>query len=220
MIVSMWMKRDLATVLPATPVAEAAALMAQRHVRRLLVARHHAGELRLLGIVSARDVLHAFPPEVNPFAVEAEAARRSAVLINDIMKTEVLTTTPDTPIEQAAALMEAAKVGALPVLREKVLVGIITESDVFRAFVGLFAARGNGARITFDASQGEDVFSLVTQLAQRHRVSIRTLLAGEQAGQHVYIVRVEGKSVEGFLDELWSSGHPVINVVRFPAQAT
>lgn len=217
MIVSMWMKRDLATVLPATPVAEAAALMAQRHVRRLLVVRHQAGELRLLGIVSARDVLHAFPPEVNPFAVEAEAARRSAVLISDIMKTEVLTTTPDTPIEQAAALMEAAKVGALPVLREKDLVGIITESDIFRAFVGLFAAQGGGARITFDASKGEDVFALVARLAQRHRVHVRTLVAGEQDGQPVFIVRVEGVSVQGFLDELWTSGHLVINVVHFPA---
>lgn len=219
MIVSMWMNRALVTVTPALPVAEAAALMAHNHVRRLPVVHSHAGELRLLGIVSARDVLHAFPPEINPFAAESDVALISEAVVGDIMRHEVMTTSPETPIEEAASLMQSRKIGALPVLREGRLVGIITESDIFRAFVSLFAVAGDGARITFDASKGEDVFGLVSRVAQKHRVRVKTLVSAEQDDQPVFIVRVAGDSVDGFLDELWNSGHPVINVVRFPTQS-
>lgn len=217
MIVSMWMTRDLVTAAPELRVAEAARLMARSHVRRLLVTRQQPDGLHLLGIVSARDVLHAFPPEINPFAVEDTLARQSVARLSEIMRHEVRTTTPDTPIEAAAAMMEAEKIGALPVLREQRLVGIITESDIFRAFVSLFCTAGAGARITFDISTGEDVVGLVTQLAARHRIALRTLVCTQQENQPVCVVRVEGRETDQFLEELWSSGHVVVNVVRFAA---
>ena len=56
--------------------SEAAALMAARRVRRLPVVEHRAnGTLHLVGIVSAKDILHAFPPDINPFAVLVPAER-------------------------------------------------------------------------------------------------------------------------------------------------
>lgn len=218
MNVSMWMSRDVLTVVPETPAAEAAKLMAQNRVRRLLVVEQWADGPHLLGIISAKDVVHAFPPHVNPFAIEGPDARLTPTTVGQIMTASPRTTTPDTPIEEAAALMSAHKIGALPVLRDKTLAGIITESDIFRAFVSLFGSDDPGARITFDATQGEDVFEMLGKLSKRHRLKVSSLIWTRHDQLPVCVVRVAGDGVDQMLDELWSSGHPVVNVIRFPPE--
>ena len=112
--------------------------------------------------------------------------------------------------------MRDKKIGSLPVLREKQLVGIITESDIFRAFVGLFTSDETGARITFDVSAGEDFFALVAQAALRNRVQVSSLVRLVQDNQPICVVRVAGATVDSFLEEIWNSGHRVLNVIRFP----
>lgn len=216
MNVSMFMTRQLVTVGPEEPIAEAAALMARKRIRRLLVVERPAEGLRLLGIITTRDILHWFPPEVNPFAVIAPSARQAALTAGKIMQRELHTTTPETPIEAAAAVMRDRKISALPVLRERLLVGVITRSDIFRAFVGLFESDDGGARITFDVSKGEDVFGLVARAAQSHGVRLTSLVRAQQGNQPVCVVRVAGEAVDDFLDEIWDSGHRVLNVIRFP----
>lgn len=215
MIVSMWMTRDLVTIAPETPVSEAAALMARKRVRRLLVVQNQQNDTHLLGIVSATDILRAFPLDVNPFAVVPPDFRQAPHAVTEIMKRHVQTTTPETPVETAAVAMQGGEIGALPVLRAGKLVGIITESDIFRAFVSVFQTQGRGARITFDASKNEDVFDLIAQFARRDGVRVRSLISTLQEQQPVCVVRVEGPGVDEMLDDLWRSGHLVLNVLRF-----
>lgn len=217
MTVSMWMARSPVTTTPKTSITEAAALMARRRVRRLLVVESHGGEETLAGILCASDVLHVFPPKVNPFAIMPPDEATAPFLVGEIMQRQVLTTTPDTPIEQAAALMQREKIGGLPVVRGHVLAGIITESDIFRAFVSLFGTERGGARITFDASKGEDVFGLMARLAGRDGVQVISLMWTKQGERPVCVARVTGHGVDKLLEDLWASGHTVLNVLRFPA---
>jgi acetoin utilization protein AcuB len=181
-----------------------------------MVVEKWADGLHLLGIISAKDVIHAFPPHVNPFAIEGPDARLTPTTVSQIMTASPRTTTADTPIEEAAALMCAHKIGALPVLRGKILAGIITESDVFRAFVSLLGSDEKGARITFDATKGEDVFELMGKMVRRKKIRIISLIWTEQDQQPVCVVRIAGEDVDEVLEDLWSSGHIVINVIRFP----
>ena len=218
MNVSMWMTRDVLTVQPETPAAEAAKLMAQNHVRRLLVVEQWADGPHLLGIISAKDVIHAFPPHVNPFAIEGPDARLTPTTAGQIMTASPRTVAPETPIEDAAALMCAHKIGALPVLRDKKLAGIITESDIFRAFVSLFGSGEEGARITFDATQGEDVFEIMGKMSKRHHLRVLSLIWTRHDQLPVCVVSVAGTNVDKMMDELWSSGHPVVNVIRFAGE--
>ncbi len=210
------MTRDVLTVGPETPAAEAAKLMAREHVRRLLIVEQWADGPHLLGIISAKDVIHAFPPDVNPFAIEGPDARLTPTTVGEIMTASPRTVTPDTPIEDAAALMCAHKIGALPVLRDKTLAGIITESDVFRAFVSLFGSDEPGARITFDATRGEDLFEIIGTLSKRHHIRVLSLIWTQHDQLPVCVIRVVGANVDKILDDLWASGHAVVNVIRFP----
>ena len=213
----MWMTRNLLTVPLETPVVAAAKLMAQHRVRRLLVVEKHEDGPHLLGIISAKDVIHAFPPDVNPFAIEGPDARLTPTTVAHIMTARPRTTTPETPIEEVAALMCAHKIGALPVMRDKTIVGIITESDIFRAFVSLLGSHEPGARITFDATRGEDVFELMRELSRQDKVRVISLIWTEQEKQPVCLVRITGAGVEKVLEDLWDSGHLIINVTRFPS---
>ena len=214
MIVSMWMTRELVTVGPKISIAEAAGIMAHRRIRRLLVVDPAHGGQHLLGILSSTDVLHAAPPEVNPFAALVTPTARSHDEVAHIMRRDPLTVTPETAIEVAAELMKERKIGALPVVRDGKLIGLITESDIFRAFVSLLTTPATAVRITFSVKPQEDAFKWLADCAQRHAFQVVSLLSYVQDGHPVCVARATGAGVEGLLNELWKSGHRVLNVLQ------
>jgi acetoin utilization protein AcuB len=219
MLVGMWMTREVLTVERSDSLARAAQLMALHRFRHLPVVGAHAEGHRLVGIVSATDVVHAVPLATDPFSaagVDAASAPGASIKVGDVMTPNVLTTTPDAPIEDAVALMRERKIGALPVMRSAELVGLITESDVLRAFVDMFAVADAGARITFDVAAGEDVLPLIATLVTKHRLRLTSLITLPQGngGRHYCVIRVVGSSVDPLLDDLWKSKHRVESVIR------
>lgn len=212
----MWMQQDVVVIEPRQSATEAAALMARKQIRRLPVVEKRPEGSTLTGIISATDILHAFPPDVNPFAVITPEAGRDPVTVGEIMSRYLVTTTPETPIEVAAALMRGRKIGALPVLRDQRLAGLITQSDIFRAFVGFFESPDAGVRVTFDISSGEDVFGFIAGTARKRKVRVVNLISSQQDNRPVCVVRLTGGAIEEFLDDLWISNHTILNVIRFP----
>jgi acetoin utilization protein AcuB len=215
MTVSMWMTRDLVTIEPSTLITEASALMARRSIRQLPVVDRHLN--RLVGMVTATDILRAFPSDVNPFAIGARETHRTlGTTAEEIMNPNPLTTTPEAPIEESARVMRDQKIAALPVVREDRLLGLITESDIFRAFVSLFESPRGGVRITFEiGKKEEDVFGMIAQLALRTGVRVVSLNTTEQENRGVCVVRLTGAAGSEIVDALWGSGHHVLNVLRF-----
>jgi acetoin utilization protein AcuB len=124
------------TITADVDVHAALRLLQERTVRRLPVTDTSG---RLLGIVTERDLLLAVSHYLSiPIEVET------------IMTRPVIATTPDTPLAEAAMLMVNHKIGGMPVVdTDQQLVGIITESDIFRAFVDMLGA--GGALQTFSA---------------------------------------------------------------------
>ncbi len=111
-----------ATIAPEALLREAFAVMRERQIRRLPVVSARGS---LEGIVTERDLHRA-----------AARYREAPVELREIMSREVLTTTPDTHIQEAARTMMNRHIGALPVLGpDGALVGIVTETDIFKAFV-------------------------------------------------------------------------------------
>jgi acetoin utilization protein AcuB len=209
MLVSMWMTRDPVTVAPESAVSDAAALMSRRRLRHLPVTRG----TRLVGIVSAHDVARAYPPDLNPFSLVAmdQPIRRP---IAEIMSAAVRTVGPDTPIEDAARLLHLHKIGALPVVARNGLVGIVTEADVFRAFREITGAGEPGVRITFDVTDGEDVIGEVLALGRRHGLVSASVFVMHHDHRRIAAARLLGSAVDGFVEEIWRSGHRVLALLR------
>jgi acetoin utilization protein AcuB len=221
------MTRELETIAPSATLAEIATRMARLKIRRLPVVSSSAEGLRLLGIVTHSNVLHAFPPTINPFAVNAAdgvaaieaAAGKSRVTAADLMARDPHVTAPDAPIESAARLMRDHKIGALPVVSQQVLVGIITESDIFRAMVEVFEAPDRAVRITFSLSTGEDVLPLVADIARRRDMRVTSFMALPRHEPPVCVVQMAGNRIEETLEDVWKSRHRVMNVVQLGTEA-
>lgn len=214
MIVSMWMSRDVVTIAGDRSISEAAALMAQRHVRRLAVIQADTSEPHLIGVLARSDVFAAYPSEINPFSVTATDRYRSPIAVHRVMSRDVITTSPDTPIEAAARTMLERKIGGLPVVHESHLVGYISESDIFRAFVELIDATAGEVRVTFRALTQEDTLALVLKTAQATHVKLVSILSSHHSGEPLCVVRATGPGIDNFIDALWKTHHPPLSVVR------
>jgi acetoin utilization protein AcuB len=221
MFVAMWMTKDIVTVEPHTTIDAAARLMAERRIRRLPVLATGNYDAPLVGIVSSTDVLHALPLSVNPFSpvspgkkAEIASGDGGKLLVHDVMTRTPVTIAADAPIEAAAALMRSRKIGALPVVRGEQLIGLITESDVFRAFSQLFDLSAVGARITFDISQQEDVLPFIANAAERHKLRITSFVSLHTLERPMCVVHVAGPNIDALLEDVWSSHHRVASVIR------
>ena len=133
------------TITKDTSVSDALRLMREKKVRRLPVLD---GRGQLVGIVSDNDLLYASPSPVTSLSVWEIHELLYKLKVEKVMTKKVITVTEDTPMEEAALIMADNKIGGLPVMSGKKMVGIITETDVFKAFLALFGARRPGVRIT------------------------------------------------------------------------
>jgi acetoin utilization protein AcuB len=148
MIVKDLMSSPAITATPATGINDALQTMYVRKIRRMPVVDDQG---KLLGIVTQRDLYE-----------KGEKGRTVAA----IMTANPYTISIDASITDAAAMMRNLGVGALPVLERGHLVGIITESDIFDAFLELLGARRAGTRIITPVSKvGDGVAQVLKALA-------------------------------------------------------
>jgi len=145
MLVKERMTRLPIVATPDLPVPEALHLMRQEHIRRMPVVDKSG---RLVGIVSDRDLLLASPSPATSLSAWEITYLLGKITVHDVMTKKVITVTEDTPLEDAARIMADSKIGGLPVVRDGALVGIITETDLFKLFLELLGARERGVRVT------------------------------------------------------------------------
>jgi acetoin utilization protein AcuB len=218
MFVSMWMSHDLLTVEPESPLLPVAQTMARRKIRRMPVVEAGSDGKKLVGIISTTDIWHVFPRDVNPFALDGSAPTNIADVpksVGEVMTRDPVTTSPEAPIEEAARIMRDRKIGGLPVVFHDKLTGLITESDIFRAFVELFEPSGEaGVRITFNISKQEDVFALITSLAARRHLRVVNFVVLQKHERPMCVVHLTGEAIEELLDDVWKTRHQVISVIH------
>jgi len=145
MLVGARMSKPVIIVPPDMPINEALNLMKKDHIRRAPVVLNG----KLVGIVSDKDLLDASPSPATSLSVWELNYLLSKITVNDVMTKKVLTVQENTPIEEAARILADNKIGGLPVMRGDKVVGIITETDLFKIFLELMGAREKGVRVTF-----------------------------------------------------------------------
>jgi acetoin utilization protein AcuB len=144
MLVGECMSTPVISVTPQTSLHEAMDLMKRHRIRRLPV----INEGHLVGIVSERDLLSASPSQATTLSVWELGYLLNQLTVAAVMTHPVLSVHADTPVETAAQLMADRKLGGLPVVRGDVVVGMVTETNLFRLFLELMGARLDGVRFT------------------------------------------------------------------------
>lgn len=128
------MTRDVVTLDRNDKLLVADDLMRLGRIRHLPVVDE---EGRLAGIVSQRDLFHSGLIKALGYGTHAQRQALDMVVVKEAMRSDVVTTTPDTPLRDAARVMLERKIGCLVVLDGQQIAGILTESD----FVKLAAGR-------------------------------------------------------------------------------
>ncbi|MGD9046924.1 MAG: CBS domain-containing protein [Anaerolineae bacterium] len=211
MFVSDRMSSPVVTVAPDTSFQDALQRMRDHGCRRLPVVDPKG---KLVGIVSERDLLHAEPSSATSLSIWEVHYLLWKIQIREIMTREVITTTPDTPIEDAASLMVTNKVGGLPVVDGKgKVVGIITETDVFRTFVEMFAGGQAGLRLTLQVPERRGVLAALSQAIADLGGSIESVgsFYGEVPDERGLVVKVRDVSQGQLVDTLEALGDHVVD---------
>ena len=212
MLVRERMTVNLVTVRPETPFPDALQLMRTHRIRRLPVVD---GNGKLVGIVTERDLLYASPSPATSLSVWELNYLLSKLEVREVMKKEVMTTTPDTPIEEAARVIVDQKIGSLPVIDQSDhLVGIITETDIFKAFVALLGGGERGIRLTIKTPQKKGVLTDLINTVDRLGGEIISVgsFAGQTPGEHEFVIKVRGIETGPLVKQLEALGDQIIDI--------
>jgi len=214
MFVEKWMTPNPTTIAPDASISFVAMEMNRLKFRHFPVAEPTRSGPRLVGIVSKYDIARGFPANLNPFSLEVVEDSVSRP-VSSVMTKKLITITLDCPIEEAARMLRSNRIGALPVLKENRLVGIITESDLFDAFINMTAAKSGGVRILVESEAPDNPVPVVLQLSRQYRVDILSMVSFHEnrlRAQDMTIFRFGNRLPAGFLQEIPKAGFRIVSL--------
>jgi acetoin utilization protein AcuB len=173
---------------------DALRLMESEHIRRAPVVK----DGKLVGIVAQKDLLNASPSPVTSLSVWEIHDLVSKITVKRVMTPKVITIQEDTPLEEAARLMADHKIGGLPVLHGDKIIGIITETDLFKTFLELLGAREKGVRLSVLMNNRPGEIAKVSQAIFEIGGNIVALgaIAGDDLSTSLVTLKVVGPSQE------------------------
>jgi acetoin utilization protein AcuB len=213
MFVKERMTANPITTTENTPIAEAGEILRKYGFARLPVIRDD----KLVGIITRNDLLKVSPSEATTLSVWELNYVLSKLTVKEAMTKNPITIKPEDTLEEAALIMRERGVGALPVADEKgKLVGIITESDIFDAFLDLMGLKHTGTRLTIDLENRIGVIADITETIKVNGISIismalfhRTKATGE------LVLRLDSSQSEKLINDLKAKGYKIMHIAKW-----
>jgi acetoin utilization protein AcuB len=184
------MSHPVITVQLNTPITKVHELMAHEKIQQTPVVKNG----KLVGIVSEKDILKAYPSPVTSLSVWEITTLLEKITVKDIMVAKVLTVKEDTPIEQAAQMMVDNEISSMPVMRGDEMVGIITKSDLFHIMLEMLGARKPGVRFSVLMPNQPGQIAQLTQAIYEKGGTIIALstFEGDSSANGLITVKVDG----------------------------
>lgn len=215
MFVKLWMTSNVLTVDSSQSIIEVEQIMRDNRIRQIPVM--DVG--KLVGMITREDLFKAVPsifdPSVSPETTD-HAARFNA---GTIMTRSPLTVEPADTLEQAALLMRTHKLSSLAVMKGDQLVGIITQTNIFDAFLEILGAKKPGARIELKIDHAPTSFYAMLQLFKKFEMTILgiTVFPDFSEEHQLVTLKVQGQKMDDLIDALWKSG---LQINRINTQET
>lgn len=192
MFVSDWMTRKVFTVSPDDSISEAARLSKGKGIKHLPVVRGG----RITGILSDRDIKTYVPTKATSLDVYELHYLLAKTKVKEVMKRDVRTVAPDTPVEEAAMIMHDQNIGCLPVVEGDQVVGIISDRDIFRVLVDITGIRHGGHRIAMLVEDRPGSIKEVADIIRKHQFSLQSILTSYEnvrKGSRYIVIRLKGQ---------------------------
>ncbi len=216
MLVRERMTPNPIVVRPETSYEDALQLLREKKIRRLPVVDKQDN---LVGIVVEKDLLYASPSPATSLSVFEVHYLLSKLQVKDVMTRRVITVTDDCPLEEAARIMIDNKIGSLPITRDRRVVGIITETDIFRIMAEALGGREKGVRVAMNIQEvkGElaRVAATIAELGG-NIIAVATFIAGDAQHREV-TMKVQGVAKQDLLAALVKFGVTIIDIREISA---
>ncbi|MFY9257751.1 MAG: CBS and ACT domain-containing protein [Dethiobacteria bacterium] len=184
MFVRDYMTTSPVTVTPEDSLGEALRLMKEHSIRRLPV----MAKGKIAGLVTEQDLMKASPSSATSLSIWEINYLFPKIKIKDIMTKEIFTVTPETILEEAALLMQENQISTLPVLDGDKLVGIITESDIFKAFIDVLGLNHPSLRVTLQVEDQIGVLKNVFEIVGAVGINIISTIVQRLPDQKVHLI--------------------------------
>ena len=201
MLVYERMSRHPLTVKPDAKVDTALKRMREEKIRRFPVVDDGG---KLVGIVSDKDLLYAAPSPATSLSIYELHYLYSRITVEQVMTRKVITVDENDPLEEAARIMVDNKVGGLPVMRDGKLVGLITETDIFKTFMEMMGARDQGVRLTLLCPDQPGKLAALTSAVAGLGGNIVNLgtFWGEDASSAIITMKVSGVTKDAVMEKV------------------
>ena len=191
MAVKDFMTRKVVYVSPDTTVAHTADMMREQGLRRLPVIEND----RLVGVVTERTMAEASPSKVTSLSIYEMNYLLNKTKIRDIMARDVVTVSPYASLEDAVYAMMKNQVGILPVVEAGQVFGVITEKDVFKAFLEVSGYGEEGIRVIITADDTVGTLAKIVDTISADNLNIkRTVVATRRSGKVAIEIKIDGKA--------------------------
>ena len=212
MFVANRMTKHPITVTPDATLDEAAGLMKKHHFRRLPVVE----DGKLVGFFSDRDLMRVSPSPATTLSRYEIRSLLDKMKVREIMQKKVHTVSEDATIEEAALIMYNEKIGGLPVVSSVgAVVGIITETDIFKTFVDVIGLQDGNTRITVEVDDKLGVVNALSGIFTENGLSIDSLVTCKQPdGRYEIVIRGDIPSVDDLRAKIEAKGYTVIHDVK------
>lgn len=195
------------TIAPETPIFDALNIMKRNKIRQLPVVLPDG---TLVGLVTERDLLMVSPSPATTLSIYEVNYLLSKMTVREAMIKSPAMIKPEATLEEAAVIMREHKFGSLLVIDEGKMVGIITESDLFDAFIKVFGFRRPGTRLVVVADNRMGVLSDLLAIIRDHKMNVIGLAALDMPDQRAQImVRLAATQLGSLLEELPKKGFEV-----------
>jgi len=198
------------TATPDTFFPDALRIMREKGIRYLPVMDKKS---KLIGIVTQMDLLRAAPSSASTLTVFEANYLLARLQVGEVMSSPI-TVPEDAPLEEAARVMVDKGIGCLPVMRNGALVGIITETDIFKAFLEVLGSGEHVLRITLQMPDVPGELARMTGVIAELGGNLHSVASFHGADpEHVYITfRLDGVEQDTLVLALEEMGERVVHV--------
>mgnify|MGYP003094798450 CR=1 FL=1 len=203
------MTRRPTVVLPDYSVAKAYQLMKEGRYSQLPVVD---GDNKLIGLVTEKLLAEVNPSSATSLSVYEINYLLSKTKVKDIMKTGIFKIDKDALLEDAALVMKENRISSLPVTDGEYLVGIITRTDIFRAFIDIMGVKAEGTRIAISAADRTGIFAEITKVFASYDIDIRNISNINENGRLEMVVKVRSHDVTKAIDDIKAMGYEIKSI--------
>lgn len=206
MLVKDIMTHNVITITGDTYVLDAEKIMDSNKIGRLPIVDNE----RLVGIVTKDDVLKASPSSATSYNQRQLFYLMSKLTVKEIMKTKVVTVTPDTTVEKAVTVAQKHRVGSLPVVEGDRVVGILTTNDVFYKILNPLLGIGEtGIRLLiYGAGTCEGLYK-VLDLIMKAGIKVKTFWIPKEPDKQNLILHLDTEDASSIISTIEQAGFRV-----------